>query len=95
LIENGCRYAAHAVTVGVKRVAGEVCLSVSDDGPGVDDRVRDRLFEPGAHADGRVPHDGAGLGLALARRLARAIGGDVEHVPDAVGATFRVRLPAV
>jgi signal transduction histidine kinase len=95
LIENARRYAARVVTVGAKRVDGEVWLSVSDDGPGVDDAVRDRLFEPGVSADGGAGHDGAGLGLALARRLARALSGDVEHVPAGAGATFRVRLPAV
>jgi signal transduction histidine kinase len=95
LIENARRYAARVVTVGAKRVDGEVWLSVSDDGPGVDDAVRERLFEPGASANGDVAHDGAGLGLALARRLARALSGDVEYVGGGPGATFRVRLPAV
>jgi signal transduction histidine kinase len=97
LIENGCRYASSSVTIGVKRVDGEVWLSVVDDGPGVDPALADRLFEPGARADGGGEHDGAGLGLALARRLARALGGDVDYLPDGAGggATFRVRLPAV
>ena len=96
LIENGCRYAAHTVTVGVARLDGEAQLAVTDDGPGVDERVRERLFEPGVRQPGDGgDHGGAGLGLALSRRLARALNGDVEYVPGERGARFRVRLPAV
>jgi signal transduction histidine kinase len=98
LIENGCRYAAHKVTVGVSRVDGEVRLLVEDDGPGVDPQVRERMFEAGARtvSPDNGAHDGAGLGLALARRLARALDGDIEHVDGRDGgAGFSVRLPAV
>jgi signal transduction histidine kinase len=42
----------------------------------------------------RTPGAGAGLGLALARRLARAASGDVEASPDRNGGRFVVRLPA-
>jgi signal transduction histidine kinase len=96
LIENGCRYAAHTVRIAVGRIDGEVRVSVADDGPGLDPSVRDRLFEPGVqgHA-GDGEHSGAGLGLALARRLARALDGEVEYVDGSEGATFRARLPAV
>jgi signal transduction histidine kinase len=97
LIENGCRYAAHTVTIGLERIGGDARLSVADDGPGVDEHLRARLFEPGIRdGDGDGGHAGAGLGLALARRLADALGGDVEHVvADGRGARFDVRLPAV
>src|SRR3954470_7510826 len=96
LIENGCRYAASEVRVAVRRVDGEVRLSVVDDGPGVDPHVRGRLFDPGAQgAAGTGERSGAGLGLALARRLAQALDGDIEYVDSAPGATCRARLPAV
>ena len=62
---------------------------------GADDEG-DRIFEPGVR--GRVGEAsaslGAGLGLALARRLARSVTGDVEAVPGAHGGRFFVRLPA-
>jgi signal transduction histidine kinase len=98
LVENGCRHAERTVRVGVRRSDGEVRLLVEDDGPGVDASIRERVFEAGVRgteADGdRI---GAGLGLALARRLARALDGDVEYeVPNGgPGARFRVKLPAV
>jgi signal transduction histidine kinase len=96
LIENGCRYAAQTVTIRLVRVEADACLSVEDDGPGVDERLRGRLFEPGVRAaDGNSGHGGAGLGLALSRRLARALSGDVEYMAAGHGASFRVRLPAV
>jgi signal transduction histidine kinase len=71
-----------------------VAVTVADDGPGVPDDAREAVFEPGVAtpADG---HAGAGLGLALARRLAKAAGGDVTLARRAPGggAEFRVDLP--
>jgi signal transduction histidine kinase len=66
-----------------------------DDGPGLEPGEELTIFEPGArgHA-GRGAHDGAGLGLSLARRLARSAGGDVEADAAADGGRFVVRLPA-
>lgn len=95
LVENGYRYAASTVVVAVRRVDGEVRLTVGDDGPGVDPALRDRLFEPGARESGNGGHDGAGLGLALSRRLAQALDGDVDYLGAERGATFRVHLPSV
>jgi signal transduction histidine kinase len=49
----------------------------------------DRIFEPGVSASG-----GAGLGLALARRLARSCGGELVAHPGPGGGRFELRLPA-
>ena len=66
-------------------------LTVSDNGPGIPRRVRRDLFRPFArHSDG-IP--GLGLGLAVARSLARAQNGDLEFVDDFRGATFTLTLP--
>jgi signal transduction histidine kinase len=52
------------------------------------------VFEPGWRGDPTDGHDGAGLGLALANRLATAAGGVLELLPGGPGASFVVRLPA-
>ncbi len=58
------------------------------------EEFRGALFEPGRRADPGDGHDGAGLGLALARRLARAAGGDLTLAAAGPGARFAVTLPA-
>jgi two-component system sensor histidine kinase GlrK len=74
-----------------------VKITVSDEGPGVPEEVRQSLFEefmtkPVANSPKRV---GIGLGLALSRKIARAHHGDLELDEGAVGkgATFRLWLP--
>ncbi len=66
-------------------------IRISDNGPGIDPGVRERLFEP--FQTGRP--QGTGLGLAVARLVAEAHGGslDVDEVHD--GASFVLRLPLV
>ena len=93
LIENGCRYATREVTVEVATEGRRALVSVRDDGPGVDVDEVGRIFDPGER--GRAAGDGeagAGLGLALARRLARQVGGEVVAEP-APGGRFTVELP--
>jgi signal transduction histidine kinase len=71
---------------------GKVQIYITDNGPGITDAVRQRLFEPFASGkrDG-----GAGLGLAIARELARAQGGDLALTANsAEGAVFRLTLRA-
>ncbi|WP_030338184.1 sensor histidine kinase [Streptomyces sp. NRRL S-1022] len=95
LLTNAARYARSRVTVSARRIPGAVRIDVVDDGPGVPETFRDELFQPGRRADPGDGHDGAGLGLPLARRLARAVGGDVLHDPGHTpGARFTVSLPA-
>ncbi|MEU2667910.1 ATP-binding protein [Streptomyces sp. NPDC007164] len=94
LLDNARRYANQSVTLACAPGAGEITLYVSDDGPGVPPDFVDSLFEPGRRARPEDGHDGAGLGLALARRLARAAGGDITLDATAPGARFAVTLPA-
>ena len=75
LVENAGRHARSAVQVGVAPDGERIAFSVEDDGGGVPDALRDRIFERFVRAqdDGT----GSGLGLAICRAIARAHGGDV------------------
>jgi len=94
VVENACRYGRSVVRVAVAREGSTVLFSVDDDGPGVEDAEQETIFEPAVRGSaGRSATSGAGLGLALARRLARAASGDVVARPGGRG-RFIVRLPA-
>jgi signal transduction histidine kinase len=99
LLENACRHAEHTISVDIAQVDGVIRIAVQDDGHGVLAEQSQRIFEPGYRTrNGSVngdPPPGAGLGLALARRLARGVGGDVTlgATPSARGARFIVSLP--
>jgi signal transduction histidine kinase len=73
-------------------------IDISDTGPGVPDSARDRIFERFEQGDGSMSRKfgGAGLGLAIARDLARRMGGDVRLLRSGrSGSTFRFSVPAV
>ena len=96
VLENACRYGSTHVRVSIERRDSTVRYVVADDGPGVSVDERESIFEPGIRGhvgEAGVP-EGAGLGLSLARRLARSTTGDVELLTDAHGGRFLVRLPA-
>jgi signal transduction histidine kinase len=90
LLDNALRHADTRASVTVARSGAWVELVVADDGPGVPPGEELDIFEPGRRGSGS---DGAGLGLALARRLARSTGGDLVADPAARGGRFVVRLP--
>ena len=95
VVENACRYATSRVHIEIDRADSTVHYAIEDDGPGVAEDERERIFEPGVRgtAAGTNGNAGAGLGLALARRLARSVNGDVDAETAPGGGRFVVRLP--
>ena len=94
VVENACRYGSSRVRVDVARENSSVVFAIVDDGPGVADDERESIFEPGVRGQGANGSAGAGLGLALSRRLARTVHGDVYAETSADGGRFLIRLPA-
>jgi signal transduction histidine kinase len=97
LIENAVKYAPPdtAITVDWSLVEGVVRLGVSDEGPGIPEEWRERIFEPYARRDTRTAR-GSGIGLYAAKRLGESMGARLwcEPAPGAGGARFVVALPA-
>jgi signal transduction histidine kinase len=85
------RKAAGRISLSVVRAGRVSLVRVADNGPGVPERARERLFQPFA-GSGRP--DGMGLGLAIARELAQGHGGDLTLMSTGpAGSTFELRLP--
>jgi signal transduction histidine kinase len=83
-----CESEPPCVAVGIEG-NGVARVRVKDNGPGVDARVKARLFEP--FVTGRP--SGVGIGLAMSRRIARAHGGDLVLEETSGGASFLLTLP--
>ena len=100
LVDNAIKYAGSAVDrrihLDVAPSGKWLALSVADHGPGLHPKVVRRLFRPfskSAH-DAAQSAPGVGLGLALCRRLARALGGDLRlEQNSSSGATFTLTIP--
>lgn len=100
LVDNACKYgrgtASAVIAVTAIARGRSLAIAVRDHGPGVAAREAARLFEPFRKSarDAAEGAAGVGLGLALSRRLARQMGGDLTHEPPADGgATFVLTLP--
>lgn len=78
------------ITLATGATDGHPWLEVSDTGPGLAPAAQHQLFNPFASSKGP---SGTGLGLYVSRRLARALGGDLVHVPTERGTTWRLVLP--
>ena len=97
LVDNAARHADDVMAVGVRELRDSVELVVEDDGPGIPEDQRQRVFERFVRLDEARARDagGSGLGLAIVKEIVAAHGGTVEVSTSVLGgARFVVRLPA-
>jgi signal transduction histidine kinase len=91
LVDNALKYGERA-RITLTHADGQVIVDVEDDGPGVPPAQRETVFEPFVRLNEEGTR-GAGLGLAAARSIARAHGGDIVILDTEKGAKLRVILP--
>jgi two-component system OmpR family sensor kinase len=96
LVDNACRLTPDGGTLRItlRGHANRAQLEIADSGPGIPAADRERIFERFHRgADARATTDGAGLGLPLAREIARAQSGDLRALDSDRGARFLLELP--
>lgn len=97
LLSNVEKYAGNGgagrVTINSQRTDDITTIVVGDDGPGLRPSQREKIFQPFYRATDSIEEAaGTGIGLSIARQLARLHGGDLRSLSSATGATFEVRL---
>lgn len=102
IFSNLCRNAVQAIEgrdegpgggrieIGARRESITVIMVVSDNGPGIPARAREKLFQP---FQGSTRRGGTGLGLPISAELAQAHGGSLRLLETPVGAAFELRIP--
>lgn len=93
LIDNAQQHGGEEVSVCVTADPETVSVTIADNGPGISQGNRGRVFEPFFTTSRES--GGTGLGLTIAAALAASIGGDIELTPSQDGAVFRFSLPRV
>jgi two-component system sensor histidine kinase GlrK len=83
------------IRLTVSRIDGFWRFECVDQGPGVAEEDRQRIFDPFVQGQrmAPAPRQGSGVGLSIVRELVRAMGGAVQLVPQEAGAHFRVDIP--
>ena len=90
IVENAFTHARTSVGFSAAADERSVAITVSDDGDGIAAQDRESVFRSGERC---VESDGAGLGLALSRRVARTLGGDVRVTSTGQPTSFTLTLP--
>lgn len=95
LVDNAATHAGNGtgrISLACRSADGHVEISVIDDGPGVPEHLRHRMFEWGVRSEGSP---GQGIGLTMARRLVDELGGTLTLAPPReLGTEFVIRLPS-
>ena len=97
LVDNAARHADASMAIAVRETEDGVELVVEDDGPGIPEEHRQRVFDRFVRLDEARARDagGSGLGLAIVQEIVAAHGGTVDVSSSGLGgARFVVRLPA-
>ncbi|MES1166643.1 MAG: PAS domain S-box protein, partial [Pseudomonadota bacterium] len=97
LLGNAVRYSPAGTRISVTLDIGaqSFSLTVADEGIGIPEAERERVFEPFARGSNVGQINGTGLGLNIVKRYAELMGGRIELLPTARGAAFRVELPFI
>ena len=93
LLDNARAYGEGRVELEIRRNGSQVLMLVDDEGPGLSETEREDVFSRFVRGSAGASRPGFGLGLAIARGLARAMNGDLAAVAAAEGARFELRLP--
>lgn len=96
LLDNAAHHARQRISVRLVRSGEEALLTVADDGPGIEEQHRDKIFERFTRLSNGRSRDlgGVGLGLSIVHEVVAAHDGRVSVDDNAPGARFTVRLPA-
>ncbi|QPQ55684.1 GAF domain-containing sensor histidine kinase [Allosphingosinicella flava] len=93
LISNAAKFSHGTVHIDLRGQEGEARIVVRDDGPGIPEAFRMRLFERFAQGE-KTSQPGTGLGLAITKSIVELLGGSIALDPHvAQGAAFEIRLP--
>lgn len=97
LLDNAARYspAKGVIRVAARRTAGSIVIEIADQGPGIPEAEREKIFDPFYRVHERDRKSGTGLGLSICRGIVSAHGGQVSaHArTDGPGALIRIRIP--
>ncbi|RMF42085.1 MAG: HAMP domain-containing protein [Planctomycetota bacterium] len=93
LVSNAGRFARQRVVMSIDEKGGTAIIRIDDDGPGIDPKDRQRIFEPFVRLPG-APGRGAGLGLVLVSRIVRSHQGSIQVATSPLGgARFEIQFP--
>ncbi|NPA75006.1 MAG: PAS domain S-box protein [Euryarchaeota archaeon] len=90
IMSNACKYGAHRVVVSIEAKDGKALIKIADDGPGIPDEIKEKIFEPFV----KYGTEGSGLGLSIVKRVVELHGGKIwveDNKPH--GSVFIISLP--
>lgn len=93
LLTNAYRYGGTDIVLDGRTDGDSILVSISDNGPGVDEKLVPHMFDPFARGQGSGEVGGSGLGLAIVKMLVEASHGEIWYDRNGGGARFTIKLP--